>query len=109
MLNWLKIKVIFPITAGLDNEEVSEVQKLQMGIKDGDQYETEYGVYQLSENFTICQLNPRCFIPKDKVNKKYYTEVVFSDGNVIYADGKPESVYDTIDKYIQSFPDEVVG
>ncbi len=103
MLNWLKIKVIFPITAGLDNEEVSEVQRIQMGIKDGDQYETEQGIYQLTEDFTILQLNPRCFIPKDKVNKKYYTEVVFSDGNIIYADGKPESVYKQIEDYIDSF------
>ena len=103
MLNWLKIKVIFPITAGLDNEEVSEVQRIQMGIKDGDQYETEQGIYQLTEDFTIHQLNPRCFIHKDKVNKKYYTEVVFSDGNIIYADGKPESVYKQIEDYIDSF------
>lgn len=104
MLNWLKIKVIFPITAGLDNEEVSEVQRIQMGLKDDDQYETETGIYQLTDEFTIYQLNPRCFIPKDKVNKKYYTEVVFSDGNIIYADGKPESVYKQIEDYIDSFP-----
>jgi hypothetical protein len=103
MLNWLKLKVIFPITAGLDNEEVSEVQKLQMGIKDGDEYESELGIYQLREDFTISQLNPRCFIPKNKVNKKYYTEVVFSDGNIIYADGKPEAVYQVIEEYIDSF------
>ena len=104
MLNWLKIKVIFPITAGLDDEEVSEVQRIQMGIKDGDEYETSYGIYQLREDFTISQLNPRCFIPKDKTNKKYYTELVFSDGNIIYADGKPESVYSVIEEYIDSFP-----
>jgi len=48
MLNWLKIKVIFPITAGLDNEEVSEVQKIQMGLKDGDEYEVEWGRYNTS-------------------------------------------------------------
>ncbi|MDJ0503741.1 MAG: hypothetical protein PX635_00635 [Nostocales cyanobacterium LE14-WE12] len=103
MLNWLKLKVIFPITAGLDNEEVSEVQKLQMGIKDGDEYESELGIYQLREDFTISQLNPRCFIHKNKVNKKYYTELVFSDGNIIYADGKPEAVYQVIEEYIDSF------
>jgi len=52
MLNWLKLKVIFPITAGLDNEEVSEVQKLQMGIKDGDEYESELGIEEYIDSFT---------------------------------------------------------
>ena len=103
MLNWLKLKVIFTITQGLDSEELSETQRMSMHLKDGDQYETGTAVYQLREDFTISQLNPRCFVPKDRDNKKYYTEVVFSDGNIIYADGKPEAVYQVIEEYIDSF------
>jgi len=106
MLNWLKIKVIFPITAGLnDLEEVSEVQRMQMGIKDGDQYETEWGYYNIGQDMPI-QLNPCCFIPRDKVNKKYYTQVIFSSELIILAEGKPESVYKVIEDYINSLPEE---
>jgi len=104
MLNWLKIKVIFPITAGLDNEEVSEVQKIQMGLKDGDEYEVEWGRYNIDqEEDRILHLTPKCFIPKGKENKKYYTEVYFANESIIYADGKPESVYKQIEDYIDSF------
>lgn len=106
MLNWLKLKVIFPITAGLeDSEEVSEVQRMQMHLKDGDQYEFEYGYYNLGQDMII-HLNPKCFIPKDKQNKKYYTQVIFASEYVVLVDGKPESIYKQIEDYIDSLPEE---
>ena len=104
MLNWFKIKVIFPITTGLDgNEEVSEVQRIQMGLKDGDQYETGIGIYPIHLD-QIIKLNPKCFIPKDKQNKKYYTEIIFESEYIICADYKPEAVYDALEEYFDSFP-----
>lgn len=104
-LNWLKLKVIFNVTAGLDgSEEISEVQRMQMGLKDGDQYETELGIYPVHID-PIMKLNPKCFIPKDKQNKKYYTEVIFQSEFIIYADGKPEVVYKAIEDYYSQFPE----
>lgn len=103
MLNKLKLKIIFPITADLVGEELSETQRMSMHLKDGDQYESEWGFYDY-ENDIILQLNPRCFKPKDSVNKKYYTEVIFSSELVVQAEGKPEVVAKAIDDYIKSLP-----
>lgn len=106
MTDCLKLKIIFPITAGLDDsEEVSEVQRMQMGLKDGDQYETEFGFYPL-ELDPIIKLNPKCFIPKDKKQKKYYTEVIFQSEFIVFAEGKPVDVYETIKEYMKTIPEE---
>jgi len=99
MLNKLKLKVIFPITADLNDEELSETQRMSMGLKDGDQYETEWGYYDY-ENDIVLQLNPKCFKPKDRDNKKYYTQVIFSSELIVYADGKPEIAAKAIDDYV---------
>ena len=105
-LGWFKLKVIFPLTVGLDDsEEVDEIKRLQMGLKDGDQYETEFGFYPIHLD-QIIKLNPKCFVPKDKQNKKYYTEVIFQSEHVVYADGKPEIVYKALEDYMQQFPEE---
>jgi hypothetical protein len=44
------------------------------------------------------------FIPKGKTNKKYYTEVVFENGDVIYSAGKPEAIYSKLNEYYDSIP-----
>lgn len=105
MLNKLKLKVIFPITADLNDEELSETQRMSMHLKDGDQYESEYGYYDY-DNDIVLQLNPKCFKPKDGVNKKYYTQVIFSSELVVLADGKPEVVAKIIDDYIKGLLDK---
>jgi hypothetical protein len=103
MINKLKLKVIFPVTESLDGEELSEVQRMSMGLKDGDQYESEWGFYDY-ENDIVLQLNPKCFKPKDRENKKYYTQVVFSSELIVYADGKPEVVAKAIEDYVSTLP-----
>ena len=105
MLNKLKLKVIFPITEDLNEEELSETQRMSMHLKDGDQYESEYGYYDY-DNDIILQLNPKCFKPKDAVNKKYYTQVIFSSELVVLAEGKPETIAKIVDEYVKGLVDK---
>lgn len=106
-LLWLQLNVIYPLTSSFNsNEEVSEVEQIRLrneGLLDDDQVETGVGYYNLARN-GISQLNPKCFVPKGKVNKKYYTEIYFDDGDVIYALGKPSDVYEKINAYYASLP-----
>jgi len=105
LIKWLKIPIIYPITSDfLTNEELSEVDRIKLnneGILED--FETTDGYYNLS-NDAICQLNPKCFVPKGKTNKKYYTEIIFESGNIVYALGKPATVYDAINSYVDSLP-----
>ena len=70
LIKWLKIPIIYPITSDfLTNEELSEVDRIKLnneGILED--FETTEGYYNLS-NDAICQLNPKCFVPKGKTNK----------------------------------------
>lgn len=102
----LRILIIYPITASLtDGEELTEVERMTNHLEDG--YETDYGYWDLMED-KIAQINPRCFIPKSKEgkNKKYFSEVVFVSGNVSYAVGKPESVWQKINDYLKENKEE---
>ena len=92
-----KIDVIFPITTTLtEGEELTEVERLTNHLEDG--YETEAGYFNLTDD-PIVQLNPRCFLPSNGKNKKYFTEVVFLSGSVSYAVGKPDAVWQKISEY----------
>lgn len=104
MQDGLKLKIIFPITTKLDDgseeSEADEIQKIQAGLQNGDEYETEFGIYDIVLN-PIIHLNPKCFIPKGKDQKKYYTQIVFQSEHVVCADGKPEKVYGIIQEYLK--------
>lgn len=103
-LNWLKLDCIYPISSGLNEEEIGEVERIQLrneGIFDD--YEQGVAILNLG-NDPITHMIPKCFIPKGKVNKKYYTEIILASNNVIYAVGKPEQVYDKITEYVDSLP-----
>ena len=102
-LNWLKLDVLYPIQSGLNDEEMSEIDTIRLkseGIEDG--YETGTAYCNIG-NDPIVQINPRCFIPKGKQNRKYYSEIVFSSGTVIFGLGKPEVIYQKIADYAASF------
>jgi len=107
-IKWFKIPIIFPITSGFaSKEDLSEIDIIKMkneGLENQD-VETDMGFYNLV-NDPICQLNPKCFIPKGKFNKKYYTEIIFASGDKVYALGRPSSVYEAINKYTEMFPTE---
>jgi hypothetical protein len=102
-LQWLKLDVLFPIQSGLDNEEISEIDTIRLkseGIEDGFEVGTAYCNVG---NDPIVQINPRCFIPKGKQNRKYYSEIVFQSGTIIYGLGKPDVIYQKLSDYVDQF------
>ena len=88
LLNWFKIDCLYPITSGMENtDELTDVERIQLkneGILED--YEQGVAVLNLVED-TIVHLIPKCFIPKGKVYKKYYTEIVLKSGDLVYAVG----------------------
>ena len=104
-LNWFKIDCIYPITTDFNGDgELSDVERIQLkneGILED--YEQGTAVLNLAED-TIVHLIPKCFIPKGKIYKKYYTEIVLKSGDIMFAVGKPEQVYDKVNDYLDSLP-----
>ena len=102
VLNWLELQVYMPIDASLfEDAELSEVEKLTAGVVEG--YEIGTAYINLS-NKTVESIFPKCFIPKGKQNKKFYSEIVFSDGSFALCVEKSTEVYHIIDKYAASLP-----
>jgi len=98
-LQWLKIKVLYSLTSGIDEEELSDIDIIRLkneGFEDG--HEIGTAIFNLSID-PIMYLEPRSFVPKEKSNKKYYTKITFESGNFICAVGKPEDIYDEICVY----------
>ena len=102
-LQWLKLDVLFPIQSGLDNEEISEIDTIRLkseGIEDGFEIGTAY--CNIGHD-PIVQINPRCFIPKGKQNRKYYSEIVFQSSTIVYGIGKPDVIYSKLSEYVNQF------
>ena len=107
-IGWLKLPIIHVVTSGLNEEELSEIEEIQLrneGLLDGDEVEVSFGYFNVGVD-TIKRLNPKCFVPKDRKRKRYYTEVVFDSGDMEWADGKPEEIYKLISEYIDSLPED---
>jgi hypothetical protein len=104
-LKWFKIEVIYPLNNALGgNEEPDEIDLIRMRSEGlVDDYEIDIAIFNLSNN-TISQLNPKCFVPRGKTNKKYYTEIVFENGDFVFALGKPEHVYSKVNEYLLTLP-----
>lgn len=94
-----KIDIIYPFSNSLysGEEELDELDRIRLG----EDYTIDAGYFNLIAD-PIVQINPKCLIPKGKVNKKYFSEVVFQSGNVSYAAGKPENLYKVLEEYIIS-------
>jgi hypothetical protein len=104
-LNWFKIDCLYPINVGLTEQgEIDDVKRIQLA-NEGifEDFEKGTAVLNLAED-TIVHLIPKCFIPNGKVRKKYYTEVVLKSGDVVYAEGTPDSVYAKLVDYINNLP-----
>ncbi len=97
-MDWLKIDIIFPKSSNLSGDEPDNDESWRIP-KDDDVYVIEPGYFNLAED-PIVQLNPRAFLPSEKKNRKQFTEVVFLSGNISYAAGSPESVYQKIDEFL---------
>lgn len=103
-LKWLELEVYYPIDASLfESEELSEVQKLSAGIVEG--YEIGIAYFNINQA-AIQSLLPKCFIPKGKTNKKFYTEVIFNDGSFAFATDKPTEIYKKLDEYLENFVED---
>jgi len=104
-LNWFKFDCIYPLTSDFNSgEELGEIERLNLqneGILDD--YEIGTAILNLGQD-TIVHLIPKCFIPKGKTNRKYYTEIVMKSGDVIFALGKPDMVYDKLNAYLADIP-----
>ena len=100
-LDWFKIKVLYPLTKDLSDSEPNEIASMQSKGEDSflDGYGTDMGYYDIS-NDAIVQINPKCFKPNDRVNKRYCSEIVFASDKIIYASDKPEDVYKQLEEYL---------
>ena len=93
--DWFKIDVIYKLTAGLESEELTEVEQIQLkneGLLNGDDFEKGEAYINLGLN-PIKSLEPRCFVPKGKQYKKYFTEKIldcFATGTVPIYWGAPD-------------------
>ena len=88
--DWFKIDILYKLTSGIDNEELSELDEIRLkneGLLNGDEFEKGEAYFNLGLN-PIKSIEPRCFVPKGKQNKKYYTEIIFEDGTSSNADCK---------------------
>ena len=103
LLQYFKLEVIYPVTFKFadDYEEVNEIDEIRargLGFLDDDEFEV--GTAYFNFNVTVpFSLNPKCFIPKNFKRKVYYTELIFGDGSLIFAKGKPEFVYEKLNEY----------
>lgn len=107
-LDWFELPIIHTINSEFNSdEEVSELDIIRLrsqGLLDD--YDVTMGYFSLGRN-TIIQLIPRVFVPKDKTNRKYYTEVVFENGEVVYSPGKPEVIYQKLNEYYKSIGGQI--
>ncbi len=103
LLKWFKIQCIYPVSSGLstdldEDQEDVELKRIRFKANDIDQFETGYAFLSLSED-PITNITPGCLLPKDGKNKKNFTLITLSSGNLIYALGKPEDVYDKLNEH----------
>lgn len=99
-----KVDIIYGFTNSLyhEDEELDELDRIRLG----EDYTIDAGYFNLLAD-PIVQINPKCLIPKGKVNKKYFSQVVFQSGNVSYTAGKPEALYKTLQEYIEKLGDRL--
>ena len=99
-----KVDIIYGFTNSLyhEDEELDELDRIRLG----EDYTIDAGYFNLLAD-PIVQINPKCLIPKGKVNKKYFSQVVFQSGNVSYTAGKPETLYKTLQEYIEKLGDRL--
>ena len=105
--DWFKIDILHKITSGIEQEELSELDAIRLrneGLLNGDEYEKGEAYINLGLN-PIKSIEPRCFVPKGKQNKKYFTEVIFDDGTAVNADYKPIELYSILKEYYEKLPD----
>ena len=108
--NWFKIQTIYAITSSLqqyenvDNEDdeddvLKRIRMSNMGMVDG--YEVDIAYLNIV-NDPIVGMLPCCLLPKNAKNKKYYTELILESGNVVFAVGKPDAIFEKFCEFMKS-------
>lgn len=108
--NWFKIQTIYAITSSLQqyenvNEEDDEddvlkrIRMSNMGMVDGYEVDTAYLNIVCDP---ILVMLPCCLLPKNAKNKKYYTELILESGNVVFAVGKPEAIFEKLCEFMKA-------
>lgn len=107
-LDWFVLPVIHNIDSEFNcSDELNEIDEIRRKAKGLiEDFETTNGYFSLGRN-TIIQLSPKAFIPKDRENRKYYTEVVFENGEVVFSVGKPEVIYQKLNEYYNSIAGKI--
>jgi hypothetical protein len=108
--NWFKIQTIYAITSSLQqyenvNEEDDEddvlkrIRMSNMGMVDGYEVDTAYLNIVCDP---IVGMLPCCLLPKNAKNKKYYTELILESGNIVFAVGKPEAIFEKLCEFMKA-------
>ena len=108
--DWSKVDIIYKMTSDIGQDELSELDEIRLkneGLLNGDEYERGECYINLGLN-PIKSIEPRCFVPKGKQNKKYFTEVIFDDGTSVNADYKPLELYTLLKTYYEGLPEAEV-
>lgn len=109
-LKWFKIQCIYPVSSSLrvdtDNEDLEDddLKRIRMKSMGVEQYEIGFAFLCFGID-PIMHMEPGCLLPREGKNRKNFTAIILESGNVIYALGKPEEVYDKINEYYNSFPE----
>ena len=109
--NWFKIQTIYAITSSLQqyenvNDEDDEddvlkrIRMSNMGMVDGYEVDTAYLNIVCDP---IVGMLPCCLLPKNAKNKKYYTELILESGNVVFAVGKPEAIFEKLCEFMKAW------
>jgi len=102
-INWFKIQVCYNITGDLNSdEELSEIEKIQLRNEGNEvDYEVGWAYLNLGQD-PIKSVNPKVFVPKGKTNKKYISQIITKDGEIYFANAKPEAVYELLSEYVET-------
>jgi len=109
-LKWFKVQCIYPVSSNLrvdtdnDDSEDNELKRIRFQNNGVEQYEIGYAFLSLISD-PIMHLEPGCLLPREGKNRKNFTAIIMESGNIVYALGKPEEVYERINEYIESFPE----
>ena len=95
---------VIHIYENIDNEDdeddvLKRIRMSNMGMVDG--YEVDIAYLNIV-NDPIVGMLPCCLLPKNAKNKKYYTELILESGNVVFAVGKPDAIFEKLCEFMKS-------
>lgn len=104
-LRWLKIKVLVEVKSRLDTDEDEDDTLKEIRLENEGAAAYIEGFDYIGPEDPIINLAQGCLIPK-KGKKRFYTIVTLKSGNVHYALGTTQEVYDQINAYEELLANE---